>query len=215
MKVATYDVQVASTSGAVLSSRHGFASDYQQRLQHADAHLPIHEAQDECEGLELLGAFHTQAGLKNASGDRGFGGQRSWLRSAALVDRLPLHFYLRPLTTVSLFLRRGLPVHREGRRQGVPLWGTTWRELRAAAGVLPVAFAQLIFELQQEVLCSDACPSGWAAHPCSWPQDDFEQHLAWNERWRSCWTSGEPARLRALNTLMGKCCATVQRARGP
>ena len=57
------------------------------------------------------------------------------------------------------------------------------RELRAVAGLLPLAFVQLNVEPQQEVLCSDACPSGWAAHSCSWPhQNALQRYFAWTER---------------------------------
>ena len=97
---------VAYTFSAVSCSQRGlaFALDCKQRLraQLAGANLRIHEARDECEGLELFGvqfrlargASHTEADLEIAPGDRGVVAEEPCLRSATLDVHWPLYLHL-------------------------------------------------------------------------------------------------------------------------
>ena len=45
--------------------------------------------------------------------------------------------------------------------------------------------------------------SGYAAHCCTWPQDELENHLAWHQCLRFRRTQGEPARIRVLREQSG------------
>ena len=101
--------------------------------QLAEAHFPTQEAEDECEGhwrgtLKIVWRLRlaTEALLRNSR------------RSSATT-------HLLASLTVSLRFRRGLPI-REPCAMVWRLWGMVHRDLRAAAGLLPLASAQLNVE---------------------------------------------------------------------
>ena len=101
--------------------------------------------------------------------------------------------YLSVFSTIYQFIQRA-GVRRRS------LCNCVRRELRAASGLLVLAFSDLSLEVQQQVYFSDACPQGWAAHAREWPLQEVEHQLAWNERWRFKWTEGQPARSPAVNS---------------
>ena len=137
----------------------------------------------------------TKANWEAAFIDRSLVAQKPRFKSSALFDRGPLqpHFFWLRRPCLAVF-RRGVPILRES---GVwPLWRTVRRELCVVVCLLISAFEGARPELHQKVLCSDACPSGWAPLILApGPKTSLNDTLlgmragGFTDRWRTCPTS--------------------------
>ena len=203
-------VSVYVDNGGILSTQSGKANILRRQLEHklGEVALLTHEAEAETDDLEMLG-MRLHDGRAAPTRKRAWRlmlatekllniGSANGVQVVSLIGYFTFVFLLRrPCLSVFSTIYQFIQSAGVRRRS---LWNCVRRELRAASGLLVLAFSDLSLEVQQQVYFSDACPQGWAAHAREWPLQEVERQLAWNERWRFKWTEGQPARSPAVNS---------------
>ena len=77
------------------------------------------------------------------------------------------------------------------------------RELRIAAGILPLLYADWKLPWLPLVSCSDAAESGFACHEAVAERAVVRAIGAWSERWRFMWGAGNnPRQLARGETIL-------------
>ena len=77
------------------------------------------------------------------------------------------------------------------------LWRSVYEELRAAAGLMPLARCDWRIPWSPTVGVSDATLHGYSAMEADWTTDQVSQVGAWSERWRFRLGAGKNPRTRA------------------